>query len=74
MIHEDWAAWDAWMEANDHLVQQGIVPTVDEITRKVDFAPSPITDRDRNIEEMHKFNRDVANLEEGRIHSMERGW
>jgi len=70
MVHFDWAAWDAWMEANDHLVKQGVVPSCERITRKVDFGSSPETqDRERNLAETIKFNRDLATLEESRIHA-----
>jgi len=67
MEHLDWKAWDDWMEANDHLVQQGFVPTCEEITRMNDLKGEPLSERDRNIAEFHKFNRDVAALEESRL-------
>lgn len=66
MNHIDWAAWDAWMEANDHLVQQGIVPTPEEITRRNDMAVEQ-TEHDRIAAANRQFNKDVAALEEARL-------
>lgn len=70
--HLDWTAWDAWMEANAHLVQQGFVPTCEEITRLNDLKGEPPGERDRNIADFHKFNRNVAALEESRLARLEK--
>lgn len=72
MEHLDWTAWDAWMEANDYLVRQGIIPSCENITKMNDLKPEPPNERDRNIAEFHKFNKDVATLEESRMARLEK--
>lgn len=71
-MHIDWTAWDAWMEANDALVQRGVVPSPEEITRRHDLTPDPPTERDVIIAEHNKFQRDAALLEESRMAAIER--